>query len=81
MDRRTVKEIYDRISEKYDQVRRQPWKDLVQFIEKYQFLDDCDILLDLGCGNGRHTILLADSCNVTIGLELSMKLLEIAKSN
>ncbi len=76
-----VKEAYDRISEKYDQIRRQPWKDLIKFIEENQFLADCGILLDLACGNGRHTNLLADACGLSIGLELSGELLKIAKSN
>ena len=76
-----IKDTYDRISEKYDQIRRQPWKDLIEFMEKFDFLNECAILLDLGCGNGRHTNLLADACNFTIGLELSNELLKIAKSN
>ncbi|MFX1451962.1 MAG: class I SAM-dependent methyltransferase [Promethearchaeota archaeon] len=76
-----IKETYDQISEKYDQVRRQPWKDLIEFIEAHGFFDECYILLDLGCGNGRHTNLFADKCNSIIGLELSNELLKIAKSN
>ncbi|MHA1376903.1 MAG: class I SAM-dependent methyltransferase [Candidatus Helarchaeota archaeon] len=76
-----IKEAFDQISEIWDRVRRQPWRDLVDFIEKHQFLDNCDIVLDIGCGNGRHTNLMANSCRVSVGLELSSEILKIARQN
>lgn len=76
-----IKEAFDRISEIWDRVRRQPWKDLVDYMENHQFLNNCDIILDIGCGNGRHTDLMADDCKLSIGLEISSELLKFAKQN
>ncbi|MHA1297931.1 MAG: class I SAM-dependent methyltransferase [Candidatus Helarchaeota archaeon] len=74
-----IKEAFDQISEIYDRVRRQPWKDLIDFMKNYDFFDNCNIILDIGCGNGRHTKLMASKCSLSIGLELSYELLKIAK--
>lgn len=74
-----IKETFDIISDKYDKIRRQPWADLIHFMEDHQFFNDCDIVLDIGCGNGRHTDIMSNYCNFSIGLELSNELLKIAK--
>ena len=76
-----IKEAFDQISEIYDRVRRQPWKDLIDFIDDYNFLNECDVSLDIGCGNGRHTNILAGKCNLSIGIELSNELLKIAEES
>ncbi|MFC1711791.1 class I SAM-dependent methyltransferase [Patescibacteria group bacterium] len=39
-----------------------------------------DVILDLGCGNGQHSLKVAKKCNKVIGLDYNKKQLEIAKN-
>ncbi|TDX45511.1 class I SAM-dependent methyltransferase [Orenia marismortui] len=51
----------------------------VDFMEEVLDLSSEDKILDLGCGNGRHSILLAESGYEVVGIDYSTKMLELAK--
>ncbi|OCL26202.1 hypothetical protein U472_09320 [Orenia metallireducens] len=51
----------------------------IEFIERTLDLSKGNRVLDLGCGNGRHSILLAERGYQVIGIDYSNSLLEMAK--
>jgi alkylated DNA repair protein alkB family protein 8 len=67
---------WDTIAKSFDQTRRKPWKECLDFIEK---LPKANIVADIGCGNGRHLIPCAKKCKKAIGVDLSKELLDIVK--
>jgi len=67
---------YDRIAEKFSETRKHFWEDL-DFIKKYAAAGDK--LLDYGCGNGRLLELLTDKTIDYTGLDISGKMVNIAK--
>lgn len=77
---------YDNFAEDFSQKRKKPWKYFVEYLNAYFNQDsvsnrkDFGICCDLGCGSGRHTLPLAARSEVYIGLDLSFKLLKLAKS-
>lgn len=70
-------EIWDAIAESFDATRRNPWQDVVDFIDE---LSGSDVIADLGCGNGRHLVLCANKCRTVIGLDISRNLLKITQN-
>lgn len=68
-------ETFDRIAEHFDRTRNEPWPEVVDFVAARPA---GGVGLDVGCGNGRHTVLL-DGYRVAIGLDVSSRLLEIAR--
>jgi len=70
-----VKE-WDVIAEDFDATRRSPWEECTDFIEGIR-----GICLDIGCGNGRHLIPASEKCSIAVGLDFSIKMLEMAKRN
>ncbi len=73
--RKTI-EDYNSISEKYSRVRNKPWEEL-----KFLFSDvkKGDMVLDLGCGNGRFYEYLKHAQYV--GVDPSVELIKICKNN
>ncbi|MBD3245369.1 MAG: methyltransferase domain-containing protein [Candidatus Moranbacteria bacterium] len=69
-------ENYDLGSDEFSKTRKYFWKDLL-FIKKYY--DKKCKLLDFGCGNGRLIDFLKPDKQNYLGLDVSQKLLEIAK--
>lgn len=67
---------WDTIAKSFDQTRRKPWNECLDFIEK---LPKESIVADIGCGNGRHIIPCAKHCKKVIGIDLSKELLDIVK--
>jgi alkylated DNA repair protein alkB family protein 8 len=67
---------WDAIAESFDHTRKKPWKQCLDFIE---FLDASSLVIDLGCGNGRHLIPCAQHCKMVIGFDISKNLLSIAE--
>ena len=53
----------------------------VEFISRALGLDGSGIILDLCCGQGRHSVRLADMGYSVIGLDSSRTLLEVAKES
>lgn len=68
---------YDFMAEKFSQTRKYFWRDL-EFIKEYS--KDDDKILDFGCGNGRLLEILSEKNICYYGVDVSEKLIEIAKS-
>jgi len=80
--RRSIKEVFNEIAESYDRLRAKPWKVLVNFIKREDFfrgLHKDALILDVGCGNGRHLILCANLGFRIVGIDVAPKLLNVAK--
>lgn len=73
-----VAEVYDLIAESFDSKRSYPWEEVKNFI---QTVAPNELVLDLGCGNGRHTQLLIEKGTGTIGLDISFNILKTALEN
>ena len=72
--RASVRATYDRIGEHFAKTRANPWPEVEDFLDGRTG----DVGLDVGCGNGRHTELLAERCDRTIGVDASRALLAVA---
>jgi ubiquinone/menaquinone biosynthesis C-methylase UbiE len=70
------KEVWDTIAESFDTTRRKPWDICLDFIKN---LDSNSIVVDLGCGNGRHLLPCAQHCKAAIGADISRNLLKIVQ--
>lgn len=68
---------WDSIAKSFDSTRSKPWNQCIDFINK---LPESSVILDIGCGNGRHLIPAAKHCKMAIGLDISRELLNIVKS-
>ena len=72
--------VYDRIATHFAQTREYAWPEVKAFVDDE--LDRCGELartLDLGCGNGRHAQLLAETGTDVVGLDVSRGLLAEAR--
>jgi ubiquinone/menaquinone biosynthesis C-methylase UbiE len=65
---------YDRIADHFAATREYAWPEVTAFLEDRT----ADRALDVGCGNGRHTELLADCARLAVGIDLSRGLLDTA---
>jgi tRNA (uracil-5-)-methyltransferase TRM9 len=72
----SIPEVYDLIAESFDSKRRHPWKEVIHFIQQ---LPSSSRVLDLGCGNARHTRILLERNLDAIGLDVSYRILQTAK--
>lgn len=71
-----TKRNYNLIAEDFSRTRSKLWPEL-DFLAGH--VKDGDRVLDLGCGNGRLTVLFKDKNIEYIGVDISEKLIEIAK--
>ena len=69
-------ETWDRIAKSFDSTRTKTWEECINFIQQKK---QKGIAVDLGCGNGRHLIPLAQTYHHAIGVDFSRKLLIITK--
>ncbi|MFB6235373.1 MAG: class I SAM-dependent methyltransferase [Halopenitus sp.] len=67
---------YDRIAGHFSKTREYPWPEVESFLDGRS----AERALDVGCGNGRHTELLADCATEAVGLDASRGLLTEATS-
>ena len=67
---------WDIIAENFDATRRRPWLECLEFLENIN-----GICLDIGCGNGRHLLYMADHSELAIGVDSSIKMIEVARGN
>jgi alkylated DNA repair protein alkB family protein 8 len=67
---------WDSIAKSFDKTRRKPWQECLDFI---QSIPTESVVADIACGNGRHLLYCAKKCKKVIGLDISSKMLEIAK--
>ncbi|WP_436902092.1 class I SAM-dependent methyltransferase [Halovenus halobia] len=74
-DPERLRAVYDEIAEHFDKTRAYPWPEVEEFLNG----SAGEWALDIGCGNGRHTALLAECANHAVGLDISRGLLETAR--
>jgi ubiquinone/menaquinone biosynthesis C-methylase UbiE len=67
---------YDQMAEKFSHTRKNFWGDLA-FIADY--VTDGDKILDYGCGNGRLLEILKNKKIEYVGVDISQKLISLAK--
>jgi ubiquinone/menaquinone biosynthesis C-methylase UbiE len=72
-----VMKTYDSISESFDIKRYKPWPDTVEFAKIFK---KGDLILDIGCGNGRDMRHFESSGLKVVGLDISRGQLEIVRS-
>jgi len=73
--RADVRATYERIGSHFSKTRRYAWPEVEAFVEDH---GRGQWGLDLGCGNGRHSELLADAVDRVVGLDASRELLDSA---
>jgi alkylated DNA repair protein alkB family protein 8 len=69
-----TEQTWDAIAESFNVTRQHPWKHCLEYISTLQHTAT---VADIGCGNGRHTLPLAQQCHQVIGIDVSKKLLRI----
>lgn len=73
---RNVIETYEAIAEGFSATRRSPW------IEMLKPLGDVfgKLVLDVGCGNGRHLLELAKRASIAVGIDPSRNLIRTVRT-
>jgi tRNA (uracil-5-)-methyltransferase TRM9 len=70
-----VHRTYDRIAEHFSQTREYAWPEVEEFLADRT----AGVAVDVGCGNGRHTEVLAAHADRTVGVDASRGLLAEAR--
>jgi len=70
--RRDVRATYEAIADHFSKTREYAWPEVESFVENAYGVDRA---LDVGCGNGRHSELLATIANEVVALDASSGLL------
>ena len=71
---REVQQVFDEIADEFNKTRRRPWRcslEVIGFLQK-------GLLLDVGCGNGRHSILACTMGLEVISIDISARMVSIA---
>ncbi len=68
---RELKEIFDQIADEYSGKRRKPWKEADLLLE-------AKLVLDSGCGSGRHLVHLSKGGVEVVGVDLAPNMLKEA---
>jgi ubiquinone/menaquinone biosynthesis C-methylase UbiE len=74
--RADVRDTYERIGQHFSKTREYAWPEVEAFVDEHA---EGGRGLDVGCGNGRHTELLADHVDDVVGLDASAELLAAAR--
>ncbi len=69
-------DVWNTIAESFSITRKSPWQIVSDYIQRQP--KPC-LSVDLGCGNGRHSIPLAQHSTKTLALDFSKNLLQITK--
>lgn len=75
-----LRAVYDEISDHFSETRAYPWPEIEEFLDAVAADDEASLGLDIGCGNGRHTELLAGTVETAVGLDASRGLLGEART-
>jgi len=75
MELNTMNE-WDVIARSFDSTRKRAWKECIDFISGIR-----GTALDIGCGNARHLIPMAEKCRVAVGVDSSPEMIRVAKEN
>ncbi|MFO7791983.1 MAG: class I SAM-dependent methyltransferase [Candidatus Saliniplasma sp.] len=73
-DAKRASKTFDEIADHFDKTRYRPWDEVVEFLQSIN-----GKIIDLGCGNGRHSLEAKELGLEFICLDVSRKLLDIAK--
>jgi len=76
LEKQLVHSVYEEIAGHFSDTRHKPWPKVAQFIQN---LPKHELLLDLGCGNGKYLGLDGAGC-WQIGTDYSYNLLQISRS-
>lgn len=76
----TVKDVYDQIATHFAKTRAYPWPEVSAFLDSLDDDSRPTYGIDIGCGNGRHTIALAEVVDCAIGVDISAELLATASA-
>ena len=71
-DPNRIREVYDEIATHFAKTRVYPWPEVEAFLDDRS---DVAVGLDIGCGNGRHSALLAEIAEMVLALDVSRELL------
>ncbi len=72
---------YNELAKEYDQRYQNPELAYMHSIESEVLLKKVrEIVLDIGCGTGRHSILLANRSYRTVGIDISSEMVKIARA-
>jgi ubiquinone/menaquinone biosynthesis C-methylase UbiE len=71
-----AQQTWDAIAESFDSTRRTPWRQCIDYIAT---LKKMDVVVDCGCGNGRHVFPAAARCSEVFGVDISKKLLSLVQ--
>ncbi len=74
-DTTDIHHTYDRIAEHFSKTREYPWPEIEEFLADRTG----SVAVDVGCGNGRHTELLAANADRAGGVDASRGLLAEAR--
>lgn len=74
----SVQAVYDHIADHFASTRAYAWPEVESFVTAIADNEGLDRALDIGCGNGRHTELLAAHGADAIGVDVSRGLLSAA---
>lgn len=74
----SVREVYDHIADHFASTRAYAWPEVESFVTTIADREGLGRALDLGCGNGRHTELLAEHGADATGVDVSRGLLSAA---
>jgi len=67
-----VREVYEDIASHFSKTRAYPWPEVEEFLDEHE---QENLALDVGCGNGRHSELLADVSQRVLAIDVSRGLL------
>ncbi len=74
-DAERASKTFDEIAQHFDKTRNRPWREVVRFLKEIE-----GRVIDLGCGNGRHTLAAKDLGLDFVCVDASIKLLKIARN-